>query len=149
MLGTQLSASGMSVMHSDGDVDVDIVSSAITVTNACLVTLFGEDTNLLILLWHFSQSLHHPMQLYSNSSKTAVDIKKSKQLLSDELTQLNRAIHTFCGCDITSRLHSIGSYTVLQKFMKKSKIPKSIEDLFISIRQRRHCKLERKFYFFC
>ena len=119
MLGTQLSASGISVMHSDGDADMDIVSSVITVTKTCLVTLFGEDTNtLILLLWHFNPSLHHPMHLHSNSSKTAVDIKKSKQLLSDELTHLNLAIHTFCGCDITSRLHSVRSCTVLQNVLK-------------------------------
>ena len=29
----------------------------------------------------------------------AVDIKKSKQLLSDELTHSNLVVHTFCGCD--------------------------------------------------
>ena len=65
MLGTQLS---------DGVADVDTVFSAITVTNTCPVTLLGEDTNLLILLlWHYNLSLHHPVHLYSNSSKMAVE----------------------------------------------------------------------------
>ena len=50
MLWTQLSASDISVMHSDGDADVDIVSSALTVAKTCPVTLLGEDTDLLILL---------------------------------------------------------------------------------------------------
>ena len=123
-------------MHSDGDADVDIASSAITAPNTCPVTLFGEDTDLLIfLLWHFNPSLH-PVHLYSSSSKTAVDITRSKQLLSDELTHLHLAIHTFCDCDITSKLHSVGSRAVLIFFFEKSRIPKS--SLFISIRQRRH-----------
>ena len=104
-------------MHSDGDADVDIVSNVLTVANTCPVTLLGEDTDLLILLrWHFNPSLHCPVQLCCNSSKTAADIKKSKQLLSDALIHSNFVIHTFCGCDITSRLHSVGSRTVLQKF---------------------------------
>ena len=82
MFGTQLSVSGISVMHSDGDADVDIVSSARTVTNTCPVTLLGKDTDLLIpLLWHVNPSLHHPVHLHSNFRKTAVDIKKSKQLI--------------------------------------------------------------------
>ena len=82
MFGTQLSVSGISVMHSDGDADVDIVSSARTVTNTCPVTLLGKDTDLLIpLLWHVNPSLHHPVHLHSNFRKTAVYIKKSKQLI--------------------------------------------------------------------
>ena len=52
MFGTQLSASGISVMHSDGDADVNIVLSATPVAKTCPVTLLGEDPNLLIvLLW--------------------------------------------------------------------------------------------------
>ena len=82
MFGTQLSVSDISVMHSDGDADVDIVSSARTVANTCPVTLLGEDTDLLIpLLWHVIPSLHHPVHLHSNFRKTAVDIKKAKQLI--------------------------------------------------------------------
>ena len=118
MLGTQLSASVISVMHSDGDADVDIVSSALTVANTCPVTLFGEDTDLILLLEHFNPSLHRPVHLYSNSSKTTVDIKKSNQLLSDELTHLSLAIHPICGCDISSGVHSFGSRTVLEKCLK-------------------------------
>ena len=44
MLGTQLSASGISVMHSDGDAGVDMVSSALTVATTCPGTLLGEGT---------------------------------------------------------------------------------------------------------
>ena len=61
MFGTQLSASGISVKHSDGDADVDIISSALNVANTCPVTLLGEDTDLLIvLLWHLNLSLNQP-----------------------------------------------------------------------------------------
>ena len=124
MLGTQLSASGISVIHSDGEVDIDFVTSTLTVAKTCPVKLLGKDTNLLILiLWHYNPPLHHHVHLYSSSSKTAIYIKKSMQLLSNELTQSILAIHVFWGCDITSRLHSVGS----------------VEDLFITIiRQKRH-----------
>ena len=64
MLGTLLSASGISVMHSDGDADVDIVSSALTVANTCPVTLFGEDTDLLILLLLALQSVTSPPRAF-------------------------------------------------------------------------------------
>ena len=58
------------------------------------------------------------MHLYFDSGKTAVDIKKSKQLLGDELTQPILATHTFCSCDTIPRLRSVGSCTVLQKCLK-------------------------------
>ena len=60
-LEAKLSAFGLNVMHSDEDVDVDIVSSALTVANTCPVTLLREDINLLILLLgHYNPSHHHP-----------------------------------------------------------------------------------------
>ena len=46
--------------------------------------------------------------------------KKSKELLGDELTQSILAIHVFCRCDTTSG-YSVGSRTVLQKFLKNQK----------------------------
>ena len=103
-------------MHSDGDADVDIVSSALTLTNIHPVTLLGEETDLLIiLLWHYSLPLHHPVHLYFNSSETAVDIKKSKQLLSDELTHSNLAIVVGLSfCWITNSI---------TKIFEKSRIP--------------------------
>ena len=83
MLGIHLSVSDISLIHSDGDADVDVVSRALTAANSCPVTLLGEDTDLLVLLlWHYNPSLHHPVHLYFSSSKTAVDINKSKKLLT-------------------------------------------------------------------
>ena len=58
------------------------------------------------------------MHLYCNSSKTTIDIKKFKQLLGNKLTQSILAIHAFCGCNTTSRLHSVRSRRVLQKIWK-------------------------------
>ena len=48
MLGTQFSSSGIIVMHSDEDANVDIVSSALTVANTYPVTLLREYANMLI-----------------------------------------------------------------------------------------------------
>ena len=150
MFGTQLSASGISVMHSGGDADVDIVSSALTVANTCPVTFLVEDTNLLIiLLWNFNPPLHHHVHLRSNSSKTAADIQKSKQLLGDELTHSNIAINSFCGCDITRRLHSVGSCTVLQKILENQELRNPLRIFSLASDRKDILKLERKFYFFC
>ena len=118
MFGTQLSASGINLMHSDGDADLNIVSSALTFAKTCPLALLGENTDLSILLWYYNLSLNHPIHLYFDCSETVVDIKKSKQLLDDELTHSILGIHAFCGCDTTSRLHSVGSRTVLQNFLK-------------------------------
>ena len=96
MRGTHLSASDIKVMHSDGDADVDIVSSALTIAYICSVTSLGEETDLLFLrLWQYNPSLHHPEHLYSNSNKTAAYIKMSKQLIGQDLTQSVLEIHAF------------------------------------------------------
>ena len=57
MLGSQLSASGISVMYWDGDANMDIVSSALSIANTCPVAFFGEDTDLLLHLFFNSSSL--------------------------------------------------------------------------------------------
>ena len=119
MLGAQLPASGIRVIHSDGDTDVDVVSSALTVAKTCPVLFLGEGTDSLILLfWHNNPSLHQPVHLHSNSNKIFLNIKKSQKLLGDELTQSILAIHSFCDFDTTLRLHSVASRTVLQKCLK-------------------------------
>ena len=139
MLRTQLSASGITIMHSDEEADVDIVSSALTVANTCPVTLFGEDTHLLIfLLWHFNPSPHHLVHLYSNSSKTAVNIRKV-----EAVTQWWADTFKFCNTYLLWLWYHIKlsfcriMYSI-KKFFEKPRIPKSVEDLFISIRERRH-----------
>ena len=96
MLGAQLPASGISVIHSDGDTDVDVVSSALTVAKTWPVLFLREGTDPLILLfWHYNPSLHQPVHLHSNSNKIFLNIKKSQKLLGDELTQSILAIHSF------------------------------------------------------
>ena len=55
MFGTQLSASGINIMHSDGDADLNIVSSALTFPKTCPLTLYAEDTDLpIFLLGHYN-----------------------------------------------------------------------------------------------
>ena len=108
-------------MHSDGGADFNIASSALTFAKAFPLGLLGEDTDLLILLlqdYFLNLSLHYTVHLYFDSSKTIVDIKNSWQLLDYELTQSILAMHVFCDCDTTSKLHSVGSRTVLIFFLK-------------------------------
>ena len=120
---------------------MDIVFSALTVTKTCPVTILGEDFNLLVLLfWHYN---HLPSGLYSNSSKTAVDIKQSKQLLGDDLKQSILAINVFCGCDTTSMLHSVGSGTLLQKFLKNQEFRRESFHYYHQT-EKTYFKLERK-----
>ena len=88
MFGTQLPASGIGIMDSDGDADLNFVSRALAVAKTCSLSLLAKDTNLLILLlYYYNLLFHHPVYLYSDSSKTTVDIKQSKELIDDGLTQ--------------------------------------------------------------
>ena len=73
----------------------------------------------ILILSHYNLSFLQPVHLHSDSSKTAIYIKKSKQLLADELAQSTAAIHAVCGCDNPSRLHSVASHALLQNVLKK------------------------------
>ena len=44
------STKGINIMHSDGNADLNVVSSALTFTKTCPLTLPGEDADPLILL---------------------------------------------------------------------------------------------------
>lgn len=50
MFGTQLPASGIGIMDSDGDADLNFVSRVLAVAKTCSLSLLAKDTNLLILL---------------------------------------------------------------------------------------------------
>ena len=137
MLGNQLSDSGINVHAFRWRCRCGYCIQCPAAGRSCIVTLVGEDTDLLILLlWHYNSSVHHPVYLYSNTSKTAFDIKKSRLLMSDELTQSILTIHALCGCDTVSRLHSVGSRTVLQNFLKNQEFRNLLKILTLPSSER-------------
>ena len=130
MFGTQLSASGISVKHSDGDADVDIISSALTVANTCPVTLLGEDTDLLIiLLWHLNLSLNHPCAFVFQFQKNGCwyqEVQAVTQWWADTFKSCSTYLLWWWYHIKVAFWYMTYSIT---KILEKSRIPKSIEDL--------------------
>ena len=114
MLGDAISKSGINVKHANGDADIDIIARALNISKEHQTTVIGEDNDLLIIiLHHFDSIIHKPVFLYSNISKTSYDIKQSKLLLGNKLSELALVLHALCGCDTKSKLHSMGAKTIL------------------------------------
>ena len=53
LISQQLSIRGSNTIHANGDADLEIVKTALRMSELCSTTLIGEDTDLLVLLLHF------------------------------------------------------------------------------------------------
>ena len=56
LISSALTKRGCHVIQSPGDADVDIVTATVERSCHCTSTLVGEDTDLLILLLHYSRT---------------------------------------------------------------------------------------------
>ena len=118
ILGNQTSVTGKSVHHSDADAGFTIVSNAVALAKYFPVTIIGEDTDLLTLrLHHFKDQLHHLFYLFSNTTKTVLDIK-SKLKPKKEVVESTLETHKLCECDTASKSHFRGELIILRQFMK-------------------------------
>ena len=73
-------------------------------------TLIGEDTDMLVLLLHYMQQANN--DLYFCSDKANADklyhINELKIVLGEELCSQLLFLHTYTGCDTTSRIFGVG-----------------------------------------
>ena len=56
LISTALIKRGCHVIQSSGDADVDIAMATVEHAHHCSTTLVGEDTDLMILLLHYSRT---------------------------------------------------------------------------------------------
>jgi len=66
---TVLTKRGCHVIQSPGDADVDIVKATVKRSRHCSTTLVGEDTDLLILLLHYSRTDSEIIYFRSDANK--------------------------------------------------------------------------------
>ena len=81
--------------------------------------LFGDDTDLLVLLLHHAEMDAHEVFLKSEPKKSAQHnniwcIRQSKQLLGPGVCDHIIFIHAILGCDVTSHLFGLGKGLVWQ-----------------------------------
>ena len=119
-LGNNLQAAGCEVFHASSDADVLIAQKAIEMANEQNTVLVGDDTDLLVLLLHYSittsKDLFFAPEPKKNAKRRVWDIKNSKSSIGPFVCQHILFLHALSGCDTTSRLFGIGKAAVLKKF---------------------------------
>ena len=75
LISTAIPERGCNVIQSPEDADVDIVKATVERSCLCTTTLVGEDTDLLILLLHYSRRDNEAIYFRSDANK---QIKKTK-----------------------------------------------------------------------
>lgn len=121
LLSSELVKNSFMIYHADNDADLLIVEKTIESAQKQNSALIGDDTDLLILLLHHAKEV--PFNIYfvpqHKSKKAKVwDIKKSLQEIPKDLTKHILFLHSFTGCDSTSRIHNLGKATAVKKMSK-------------------------------
>ena len=69
LISAALTKRGSHVIQSLGDANVDIVKATVEREHHCTTTLVGEDTDLLILLLHYSRTDNEVIYFRSDAKK--------------------------------------------------------------------------------
>ena len=130
----KLKKKGCTVVNTESDADVDIVKTAIMSSKSQSTTLIGEDTDLLILLLYHAET--NGKDLYFCSDKATIhkvyDIcQMTKVMGRDVLCSQLLFIHSFTGCDTTSRIFSIGKKSALPKIAQRNSTIHSCVNAFL------------------
>ena len=127
MLGDELTKAGITVNHASGDADLLIVQTALKAAKDYPTVLIGDDTDLFVLaLHHFTieKALYFTYESKQSQQLAKVwNIGHAKQILG-KICYGILVIHTFSGCDTTSRIHSVGKPAVLVKYRKSDEFQK-------------------------
>ena len=119
LLGQNLENSGCDVLHAKGDADLRIVQTAIALSSTKSVFVVGSDTDLLVLLTHCCNTSLYDIYFGDNSKaelKCKIwDIKKTRNVIGNDVADLLPAIHALTGCDTTSRMFGVGKAAALKK----------------------------------
>ena len=110
MLGRKLEEIGCDVHHAPGDADVLIVQTAMACAHISDVCVISDDTDILILLLHQTNTTGHTVWLKPSNSRMARvwNITLVKPLLGDHVCECILFVHALTGCDTTSRLYGQG-----------------------------------------
>ncbi|KAH3797360.1 hypothetical protein DPMN_150940 [Dreissena polymorpha] len=90
LISTALTIRGCNIFVSPVGADIDIVKATGEISRHCTTTLIGEDTDLLILLLHYSKMYHKTIYFRSDINKQSKEhkvynIDLLKELLGDEV----------------------------------------------------------------
>lgn len=124
LLGEYLSNRHVEVHHANDDADTNIVNIAIEKAKTKEVVLFGEDTDLLVLLCHhYKTSLQKiifrsTLRKNSKHEEKEWDIEKTCNVLGKTVCYVLSLLHALTGCDTTSRMYGISKSSSLKMLAK-------------------------------
>lgn len=123
LLSVFLEGAGCTVHHATGDADLLTVQTAVGIAQTSSVAVIGEDTDLLVLLCHHSLEDQSDVYFLSDSNNRCLtkkkiwDIKKTVNVLGQDIAYVLPFIHAFSGCDTTSHIHGFGKSILLKRTM--------------------------------
>ena len=132
LLTSEMNVAGIDAIQSNGDADVLIAGTAIEIARLKSTVVIGEDTDLLILLIHYSNKIEVHNDLYFKSDQKAKlqakiwEIKFITQKLGKLACNAILPIHALLGCDTTSRLFSLGKGAALLRFQNDQQFQNDI-----------------------
>ena len=119
-LRNKLQQSGCSTIHAEGDADLLIVQTAIQSSRSITTVLVGDDTDLLVLLYHHAEMnanelFFKPEPKQRSKTRKIWNIKRTKTSLGANVCANILFVHAILGCDTISRIHGIGKGVALSK----------------------------------
>jgi len=126
LISTALTKRGCHVIQSTGDADVDIVKATVERSRHCTTTLVGEDTDLLILLLHYSRTDNEIIYFRYDANKQSKEhrvynISLLKETLGDDVCNYLLFVHAYSGCDSNS-IYGIGKKSAFRKLVKSDPV---------------------------
>ena len=105
-------------------------------TRHCTTTLVGEDTDLLILLLHYSKADNEIIYFLSDANKQSKEhrvynINLLKEALGDDVCNELLFVHAYSSCDSTSRICGIGKKSAFRKLVTSDPVMKFCASAFI------------------
>lgn len=110
LISESLKKSGILVKHAPDDADLLTAETAIQYARTIKTIIIGEDTDILVLLWHYNETDSFPV-IYQTPHKRW-DIHHLVKMTAD-IKETVLLQHAFLGCDTVSRIFGIGKDKII------------------------------------
>ena len=110
--------------HAHADADLLIATSALECAQSRSTVVFGDDTDLLILLCYHND-LQSPFSVYLR----IWNVKRTQEKLGIGICRNILVLHAILGCDTTSRIFTSGKGMALKRMASDDNFTRAIEVL--------------------
>ena len=122
LLTHEINCGNLNSKQASGDADLEIVLTALKISEEQPTVIIGEDTDLLCLLLHHANDKHHIY--FTSEQKSNVkqkpklwDIGYVRSKLGNEASKIILLVHALLGCDTTSRIFGVNKAVAFTKLM--------------------------------